>query len=326
MAFPTVIHPGMVFDPTGLGPRDDGAFKPFDLKEFHNQPVVTLVRTYAMGDIIQMIAVARAFKKYYNVGKVNMVCRSSYHVDLKPLYPDITWFTESYTIPESLGLIFSTDGSDKDHSIVHPNRKLHRVKIAFNLLGIDIEPTPENLDFSPGPMKPFEGEMSTEKKIIGLQIRGSGALKSLPTEFVKRLSMVLGKKYQVILLDQDRGRGWTAPGVADFTGKLTVYQCVALLQKIHCVITMDSGMLWLAHAAKCPTLTMLGPTRESERLSLHPLYPNKAKSISISEMIGCEPCFETRVRCKGAINCMKRFDQERLLAKIDEKLTEILEA
>jgi ADP-heptose:LPS heptosyltransferase len=87
---------------------------------------------------------------------------------------------------------------------------------------------------------------------------------------------------------------------------------------------MDSGMLWMAHAASCPVLVLLGPTREEERVSLHPLYPEKAKSISIAEMIGCQACFETQKFCKRNISCMKDFNEDQLLETIKSKLIEIV--
>jgi ADP-heptose:LPS heptosyltransferase len=87
---------------------------------------------------------------------------------------------------------------------------------------------------------------------------------------------------------------------------------------------MDSGILWLAHVASCPVLTLLGPTREEERVSLHPLYPEKAKSINIANMIGCTPCFETKARCGGKVNCMNNFDRAKLLEEIKLKISEIV--
>jgi ADP-heptose:LPS heptosyltransferase len=162
-------------------------------------------------------------------------------------------------------------------------------------------------------------------KKIGVQLRGSGQMKTLPEDVVKEMIKRLTTKYQVVILDQDKDKGFEGHNIINTCGKLNVYECIALLMRLDCCITMDSGMLWLAHAANCPVLTILGPTREEERVSLHPQYPQKAKSLSISKEInGCEPCFETKAHCKGAINCMKKFDHEIFYTKLQQKLIQIV--
>jgi ADP-heptose:LPS heptosyltransferase len=166
--------------------------------------------------------------------------------------------------------------------------------------------------------------IQSERKLIGIQLRGSGVMKTLPRDYIRKLVAELSQKYTVVLLDQSTDKGFSGDNVVDMCGKTTTHQCVALLKQLAMVITMDSGMLWLAHAANCPVLSLLGPTREQERLSLHPQYPEKAKSINLSEMIGCTPCFETCPKCYRRVDCMNLFNHEELTRAIMNKIEQIV--
>ena len=164
-----------------------------------------------------------------------------------------------------------------------------------------------------------------DANVIGLQIRGSGFMKTLPCEFIQKIAhLIVAMGYKVLLIDQDKAMGMTGENIIDGCGKMDVVDIVQHLEKCKCVITMDSGVLWLAHVANCPVLTFLGSTREHERMSLHPQYPEKARSINLSEHVGCTPCFETRVRCKGTIDCMNKFDHDTILEMVRQNLEIIL--
>jgi ADP-heptose:LPS heptosyltransferase len=287
------------------------------------------MRTYALGDVLQLIPVARQFKEQLKIKNISIFTRDNIARDLKFLFNDITFHSceiLQHYVPQTSGIILNLDGClEKDHDPNNKESVMHRVDIYFEKLNI---PRIGNVNWSPFDLRThlFERRFPMEYKLpkIGIQIKGSGPIKSLPFEYIKELSYYLANKYQVVLLDYDKNYGFEGNNILNLCGKLNVYECVALLTKLDVCITMDSGMLWLAHSANCPVVTILASTRESERLTLHPLYPNKARSVDITKMIGCQPCFETRQYCKGRMRCMKDFDKKILTEKIESRLQEIL--
>lgn len=333
-AIPTTIYPGMVFDPSALGAYDKDSFRDFNMaKELPNYKSLSCLRRYALGDILQLVPVMRVMKEAYKFATVRILTLEPYYRFIKFLFPDIIFANAEMLVQgnfDHFGLIVNLDGIlERDHSLTNEENQKHRVDIFLNFFEKEI--SQECLRKLWGSSVKWTREMDrikmdTNLKKVAIQIRGSGCVKTLPLEYIKSLAYELAKKYQVILLDHDKNFGFEGKNILNLCGQLNTYEVVALLTKVDTCITMDSGMLWLAHCANCPVVTILGPTRESERLTLHPQYPKKAVSINIAdEMIGCEPCFETRIHCKGKINCMNTFNRKDLTEKIQNKLIQILE-
>jgi len=65
---------------------------------------------------------------------------------------------------------------------------------------------------------------------------------------------------------------------------------------------------------------MLGPTREPERMSMHRNY----HVIDLAKMVGCEPCFERMVHCKGAIRCMNEPKAADIVRGIEEGVKDLV--
>lgn len=323
--FPVAVAPGAIVESTAYKYLPKDAFCEFNTEMFHGVENVYLFRNYALGDLLQLIAAARIFKSHYGVKNITLITTESYCVKLRPIFKDIRFDTEDAILHSVNGICFNLNGClEKDHSLENIEHAKHRVDIYLELLGIksydkkDLNWKPINFNKSVGI------DMNGDRKKIGIQIRGSGHLKTLNFDLIKRLCAKLAEKYTVVIFDADASKGFDGQNIINTCGKLNTYQVIATLMQLDCCITMDSGMLWMAHAATCPLLVLLGPTREEERVSLHPLYPEKAKSISISEMIGCKPCFETQKFCNRKIDCMRSFDESLLIEKIEIKLKEIV--
>lgn len=322
--FPTVIHPGMIFNDDVFEKRNIcyDYLQEFHIDQLQNFDNIILQRKYALGDIIQLIPVLREFRKQYPHFKNGYIqTMDNYRTELHKLFTDIKIIAENSEVGIPSRVMINLDSIlEKDHSLTNTENSKHRVDIYCE--GISI--TRKNmLDWKPTMLPENRIQIDKTKKVIGLQIKGSGRLKTLPKTYIEKLARKLSEQYVVVLLDNEKSSGFEGSNIINTCGKLNVGQVISLLQQIDCVITMDSGLLWLAHCASCPTITLLGPTREHERLSLHPLYPSKCKGISISEMIGCSPCFETKVHCKNAINCMNKFNEEKLNQEIFNKVEEI---
>jgi len=326
-AFPATIYPGSVFDETIYKCiLLDEYFKKFDSSFLSKYKNISLIRAYAMGDILQLIPVARYLKRVYNYTNTYIVTNNEFKV-FGSIFKDIKFISECLLWGESFdfGLKVNLDGClEKDHSLSNKENALHRIEIYFNSLGLK-NIKKEDLDWSADLSEvqlPFT--MDETKKYIGIQMRGSGEIKTLPKDYVHSLISVLSKDYTVVLMDHDKNQGFEGENILNLCGKISTIQCIAVLSKIKACVTMDSGMLWMAHVAKCPVVALLGPTRINERVSLHPLYPEKAKGIQITDLIGCQPCFETRKFCGGRIRCMKDFPRDKLTSEILKNIKMIL--
>jgi ADP-heptose:LPS heptosyltransferase len=324
--FPNVIHPGCVFEGTMYKNLLSEYFEPFVMSKLRDMESVMFHRSFALGDVIQLIPVIRKVQKYYNIKNI-AICTYPDIILLQTVFPEIKFMTEPTfnSLRHKYKLSLNLDSVlERDHSLSNAENSKHRIEIYFKYFDIPL-PDKNELDWEgdlEGVVFPM---LDKSKKYIGLQIKGSCDIKTLPYDYIKQLAETLSKEYTVILLDQNKSVGFEGPNILNLCGQLTVRQCIALLNNIQVCITMDSGMLWMAHIASCPIVTILGPTREEERVSLHPLYPEKAKCISISkELIGCKPCFETKSFCGGRIRCMKDFPRDKLTSLIQEKIKQIL--
>lgn len=302
-------------------------FDEFNLELIRNTKRITIHREYALGDLIQVIAAARLIKKRYNIDEIWIITNERFVDDLNFCFSDIKFMTNEVLIHSSLdfGFVFTIDGIlERDHSLQNKENHKHRIEILLNYFNIT-EFDKSELDWS---LK-IKGdivmpELKHDKKIIGFQLRGSGFMKTLPSQMVKDIITELTKKYYVALIDQDKDKGFEGTNILNFCGKFRTSQVIELLRRCDLCFTMDSGVLWMAHVANCPTITFLGSTREEERITLHPQYPDKAKAIDLTKYVGCEPCFETRVRCKGAINCMNKVNYDMISVELLEKVKSIL--
>lgn len=321
---PIVVKQNEIFDrrQTTLNVDKFKYFRKFNIKEIVDQESLTLVREFALGDLIMLIPVARNFKKQKNIKNLFIATSERFIKPLNTLFPDLEFLKLSTCESKKHGLKIHLNGIlECDHSLNNEQRNLHRVDIYGKFLDTKID----QLDWSSQMQTKGRLFIKPQENTIALQIRGSGYMKTLPYEFVQRMALsIAAKGFKVLLIDQDAGKGFEGKNIINACGKMSVVDIIENLKYCKCVLTMDSGVLWLAHVASCPVITFLGSTREHERLSLHPLYPAKAKSIDLATHIGCTPCFETKARCKGTIDCMNKFNHDTILNEVHRNLDIIL--
>ena len=298
-----------------------GGIQKFKEIEIGRYEVINLIRIYALGDLIQLVPIARYLKNQGICKQVQITTSNRFLSSLKRIFPDILFSTVKNISNDVLKINLNSI-LEHDHSLKNKERNLHRVHIYANFLNIKDR---IHLDWS-SRMKEKDGKcfINEEDNVIAVQIRGSGSIKTLPFDFIKKMCKRIAKQNKVILIDHDSNYGFEGDNIINACGKMGVLDIVRTLENCKCVITMDSGILWLAHVAKCPVITFLGSTREHERISLHPLYPHKAKSINLSQEVGCEPCFETKIYCEGKIRCMNEFNYDTIIKKVLNNLEIIL--
>lgn len=168
-----------------------------------------------------------------------------------------------------------------------------------------------------------------DRPLVGVQIRGSTRAKTLPSDVMfKLIGELRDRGNQVILIENDQNvaeRYLIDNDVYAMTGR-DVLHGISLLGEVDLAITMDSGALWMAHVAACPTLVILGPTRPEQRINYHPLYPELARAVCLNDLIDCPPCFESGKQCGQKFTCMqKQPDWNRAIGVILNSASSILD-
>jgi ADP-heptose:LPS heptosyltransferase len=84
----------------------------------------------------------------------------------------------------------------------------------------------------------------------------------------------------------------TAPGtLVDLTGKTSLKELAALLERAALLVSNDSGPAHLAAAVDCPTIAIFGPTDPALTFP----YEDGSRFVSVARPIDHErPCFDAR--------------------------------
>ena len=171
-------------------------------------------------------------------------------------------------------------------------------------------------------------EKQRNQPLIGVHVRGSGPMKSLPPNVAKNLIRMLLEIGDVMILEPEKKEAVRHLSISDRVFEMThrdVLHGIRLMEHLDLAIVMDSGPLWMAHCAGCPILAILGPTRPEQRISMHPGYPKHARAICLNDLIDCPACFESATACKGSYRCMQdQPDWSAALAEIVDQAGSML--
>jgi len=97
------------------------------------------------------------------------------------------------------------------------------------------------------------------------------------------------------------------PGALDLTGKTSLTELVALLERSKLVIANDSGPMHIAAAAGAPIVALFGPT-----LPAH-FAPWRAKAVLLEKRLACRPCRQ-RECVSQDFRCLRGIMVEDVLA------------
>ncbi len=118
-------------------------------------------------------------------------------------------------------------------------------------------------------------------------------------------------------LDDAAAIAHEVPAAANWVGRTTVPQLLALLQGARALVTHDSGVLHLAALAGTPTVALFGPTAPVERI------PPGAPMVALSAAAGlaCAPCYNGRDYAPCALNrCLRDVPPERVAQAVHQLL------
>jgi len=233
-------------------------------------------RTFALGDMLMLVPVVR----YLRI------------MGFDPVVGTVEQFREimnflGIEVNKGAKYSFLLDGIvEADHT--RPVlQKIHRVDIIFRALGM--KPPKGDLDWSLD--LATLPELDIKGNYICFQGAGSGKMKRLPGASISYIRERFRKKrINVVMIEDDR--------------KTSVKELFTIIAGAKCLICMDSSPLWISHFTRTPVIALLGPSRETERLTRHPLYPEGAVGIALNQEVNCQSCFEQTQRCGGRMDCL----------------------
>jgi ADP-heptose:LPS heptosyltransferase len=273
----------------------------------------------ALGDLLMLNAVLRPLRRAFPgyIFELHARVNAKEIFRYEPTYGAIR--TYQLVDDDPADAIIPLDGVlEVDHSSSEVDQH-HRVDLFRRFLLKGFDPMPKlKLDWTL-PISGIEEKFGDDwmaanipnrnpnRPVVALQTHGSGPMKTLDPDVVKKLAERLSHDYEVVLIGQDAQ-------FFDLTNldhihhpRGRILEIFAILKRCDALVTMDSGILWLGgHNAALPTVCILGPTREKERLTCHPLYEDgKVVSINMAKAIDCPPCFEHALRCRWKYTCMR---------------------
>lgn len=291
--------------------------------------------------------------------KTVILCRRFGLGDIIQLIPSLAYLQENYphiefifaTIPDFMPLFQSDErykvmnvryidmtkydlGVNLDYSVEQDlmlNSDLrfkHRIHTYAGMLGISLENPVIDLKISKEALiwanSLIEKSRINKKKVIVLQLEGASVSRQLPRDLMLHLAKTLNQLCDVVLVDKGSAKVDVTYNLA---GKTDIQQLMAIIKVADALISFDSGCLWLSHIAKTPILTLMGPTRPQEKLSLHPLYPERARAVMVNNTIGCpESClYQGGKWCGGQFKCMANLPREFYDAVINKIVEETIE-
>ena len=289
---PITVFPHQALDSSQIHGDVSGILEPIDsFMDYINKRKIKrfyVERSYAMGDILLLVPIIRELKRQgYDV--CVRTTRAWFPVlDLL----DIEMQMKEQN-PYSTDWGINLDGIlEQDHS-VRMFSEMHRCDIYAKALGMD---RIKKLDWSIDSKK--LPDLFGKSSYIVFQHKGSTAKKHLPISTGRWIVNAIEKNIAPVIQIGDEKR-------------LTIKELFATIAQASCLICMDSSPLWISHFTQTPIISLLGPTRESERLTRHPLYPKKAIGIQLNKEINCPSCFEQTRKCNSRVDCL-RIEPERI--------------
>ena len=162
----------------------------------------------------------------------------------------------------------------------------------------------------------LENGVKAESMLIGLNPSATfGPAKQwFPERYAAlgdRLNQDLGATILIFGGPSDRELGETISGLMtvpaiDLSGRTSLGEAMALIDRCNAFVTNDSGLMHVAAALKTPLVAIFGPT---DSTTTSP-YSDKSRVVRVP--IECSPCLQP-VCPLGHHNCMKRVSVEMVL-------------
>ena len=309
---PVHIHPRCMIDSRTLK-SSHGLSKVKDLISeltYSGEESVYLERTFSVGDTLMVVPVVRRLIELGYKARVRTTREYGLMMDII----EVPWEVSSGRGAEGVGVILDYL-VERDH--IYKNlQTLHRCELLFKAIGVEM---PETLDWSMDLSELPKAPVDFNDYVV-VQFKGSGVKKSLSDPAISVLLDKFAESGVNTVVVGEKTQGIPPSNLISFLDRtLSLPNLFSAIAHAKALICMDSGPLWISHFVSTPVICIMGPTRPSERLSLHPLYPEGALAVRLNEEIECESCFEMAEACKRRIDCL-HIEPEKIWDRLEPAL------
>jgi heptosyltransferase-3 len=120
---------------------------------------------------------------------------------------------------------------------------------------------------------------------------------------------------QELKMNQALAEGFSKEQVIDLSGKLSLKELGALLEKTHLLVCVDSLPLHLASALKVPVVAMFGPTSDKTWAP----WRNPFAKI-VTQDYTCRPCYMPGCAHRGVSDCLETMSPALIIESIERML------
>ena len=270
---------------------------------------VCLVRESSIGDILLMTPVIYHIKEHFPLCRIDIATGDQY----LPLHEHV-----AFVRPVKIQKIkFETYdmGYDFNLSLERAERRgwgreCHRSDIYAKLLGIELDEYKYDI-----PISKRERDVAkeilhekgyTEGPLIGYQLRGASASRSMPISKIKKtVQKLTHEKISVVLFDGSRNAGWNGEGIINTCGMLDMRSLFAMIDCCDLVVSTDSGITHIAGALGKKNVAFYACIPAENRVK----YEN-CKVVDLASAYGCKPCWESGERCGQKWSCLREADDK----------------
>lgn len=271
-----------------------------------------LERSFSLGDTLMLVPIIRRLRQLNYTPYIKTVAQYKEILELLDMEVDVMGTNKAVVFISDPGILLDNI-VEKDH-YVESMHKMHRVNIYNKALGLSANYTPDwsmDLEKLPENLAKFD-------KYIAIQgIGNSPSRRGLSVDVIQDMIYFLNlEKVNVVYI----GGKVDIKGDDEFTDfrfiDQTIPELFSIISGAELVISMDSSPIWVSHFTRTPLLAILGPSRASERLSMHPLLKTDVRALELNKWIGCESCFEGAKECKGEVTCFTKVTSEKLYEEL----------
>ncbi|MCB1109411.1 MAG: putative lipopolysaccharide heptosyltransferase III [Chlamydiia bacterium] len=216
------------------------------------------------------------------------------------------------------------------HLIKHTPRPRHTVEKqldAVRCLGLFPAPEERDLTFHI-PESAYEVTADLPDSYVVIHPVSRWMFKTLPVETVIAVAKYLQERGDAVVLtaspdpqerEMNRQIAAAVPGVVDLSGKITLKELGAVIDRSAFLFTVDSVPLHIASALKKRTFVVFGPTCDQ---NWGP-YRNPEAQVIAQEMT-CRPCYQPGCGGSGQSDCLQSLSPDLILSHLHSFLLEKL--
>lgn len=273
---------------------------------------VIIIRDMGMGDVLMMMPTVEAIRKKFPNLKMEYAVKSVY----VPMFRDFCVKTIPIEELEGKHTVIDFRGYSER---AEDRRVNNRIDVYANYARIKLENRKiqlrvyrnERMDMA---ARLRELGRNPDKPLIGVAIRGSTAVRTIPIEILAEfVDLAVSQGMQVLLLDHEP-IGWSGDDILNGTGKFSIREVVTAVSMCDVVVSPDTGVYHVANAVDTPAVVVFSTIDPDLRIR----YYEKVSVIwHGNNKEGC-PCFDAGCH---ALPCLKSVKPQQIMDEVMKWVT-----